>query len=112
MAVRANRRMLCLLMALLFAVSSVAHVYAATEAAMKMPSAAMAASEHGMDGMDCGGSDKAAHAACVAMCATAVAILNEPIVVPLVLAVQSVEADPELPPLGRGPAPEPHPPKR
>ena len=112
MAFRIDRRVLCLLTALLFAVSSVAHVYAATAAAMTMPDAAMATSDRSMDGMDCGGSDKAAHKACVAMCATAVAILNEPIIVPLVLAMQNVEADPELPPLGRGPSPEPHPPKR
>jgi len=112
MAVRVRRRLLCLLTALLFAVGSVAQVYAGTEAAMTMPSTAMAVSEHGMSGMDCGGNGKAAHAACVAMCATAVAILNEPIIVPMVLAMQNVAASPEQPPLGRGPSPEPHPPKR
>ena len=37
MALRANRRWLCLLMAVLFAVSGAAHAYAMTDAAMKMP---------------------------------------------------------------------------
>ena len=111
MAFRARRRLFGLLTTVLFALSSVAHVYAATEAAMKMPAAAMESSapDHGMD---CGGGDKAAHAACVAMCATAMAILGEPIAVPIVVAAQDVESDPELPPPGRGPSPEPHPPKR
>jgi hypothetical protein len=111
MAFRARRRLFGLLTAVLFALSSVAHVYAATEATMKMPTTAMEsfAPDHGMD---CGGVDKAAHAACIAMCATAVAILGETIAVPFIVAAQDVEPDPELPPPGRGPSPEPHPPKR
>jgi hypothetical protein len=115
MAFRARRRLFCLLTAVLFALSSVAHVYAATEAVMKMPAAAMeslmegSASDHGMD---CGGGDKADRAACVAMCATAAAILGEPIAVPFVVTAQYIESDAELPPPGRGPSPEPHPPKR
>ncbi len=111
MALRANRRLLCLLTALLFTVSSAAHVYAATEAAMKKPTAAMetSAPDHGMD---CGGDDKATHAACIAMCATAVAILSETAAIPTVVAIQDVESVPELPLPSRGPSPEPHPPKR
>jgi hypothetical protein len=111
MAFAANRRLLCLITALLFAVSSVAHAYAATAAAMKLPSAAIAASGHDMDGMDCG-SGKATHATCIAMCATTVAILNEPVIVPLVVAAHDMVAKPELPPLGRDCSPDPHPPKR
>src|SRR5882757_11063216 len=61
MALRAHRRWLCLLMALLFAVSGAAHAYAMTDAAMKMPSAAMESSMSDQSmadhGMDCGGSD-------------------------------------------------------
>jgi len=112
MAFRARRRLFGLLTTLLFALGSVAHVYAATDAAMKMPVAAMESSmpDHGMDCSD--RDDKAAHAACVAMCATVVAILSEQIAVPIVVAMQDVESATELPPAGRGPSPEPHPPKR
>ena len=96
---------------MLFAVSSIAHAYAMTDAAMKMPSAAMESSapDHGMD---CGGSDKATHAACVAMCATAVAILSEPVAILFAVAMQDIVANPVLPPLSGTPSPEPHPPKR
>lgn len=109
MVVRANRRWLCALTALLFAIGSVAHAYAMTDAAMNTPSAAMESSDHGMD---CGGGDKAAHATCVAMCATAFAILSEPIATPFVVAMQDITADPDLPLTSRSPSPEPHPPKR
>ena len=110
MAPHVPRRLLCLLTALLFAIGSVAHVNATTEAVMKTPAAVdTSAADHGMD---CGGSDKAAHAACVAMCATAVAILSEPAAIPFVIAMQNVEAGPELPPPDHSPSPEPHPPKR
>jgi hypothetical protein len=113
MAFRARRRLFCLLTAVLFALSSVAHVYAATEAAMKMPAAATMENSAPDHDMDCGGGgDNAAHAACIAMCATAMAILGEAIVVPFVVAARDIESDPELPPSGRGPSPEPHPPKR
>jgi hypothetical protein len=112
MAFRARRRLFGLLIAVLFALSSVAHVYAATDAAMKMPTAAAMESSAPDHGMDCGGVDKAAHAACVAMCATALAILGETIAVPFAVAAQDVESAAELPPPGRGPSPEPHPPKR
>jgi hypothetical protein len=63
-------------------------------------------------GMDCGGDDNAAHAACVAMCATAVAILNAPIELPRVVAIEDRTSGPELPLSDRAPSPEPHPPKR
>jgi len=117
MALRAHRRWLCLLTALLFAVSGAAHAYAMTDAAMKMPSAAMASATPDQrmmpDGMDCGGgSDKAAHAACVAMCATAVGILSELVAVPFVVAMHDIVAAAELPPPSGGPSPDPHPPKR
>jgi hypothetical protein len=117
MAFRANRRWLCLLTALLFAVSGVAHAYAMTDAAMKMPSAAMdsvmpdqSMADHGMD---CGGGGgKAAHADCIAMCATAAAILSELVAVPFVVAMQDIVTAAELPPASGGPSPDPHPPKR
>jgi hypothetical protein len=120
MAFRARRRLFGLLTAVLFALSSVAHVYAATEVATKMPATGMESSapDRGMEssapdhGMDCGSVDKSARADCVAMCATAVAILGETIAVPFVVAAQDVESGAELPPPGRGPSPEPHPPKR
>ena len=109
MVIRANRRWLSVLTALLFAIGSIAHAYAMTDTAISMPSAAMESSDHGMD---CGGSDQAAHADCIAMCATAVAILSEPAAIPFVVAMQDIAIDPDLPTSGRSPAPEPHPPKR
>jgi hypothetical protein len=114
MALRANRRWLCLLTALLFAVSGAAHAYAMTDAAMKMPAMASAMLDQSMPdhGMDCGGGNKAAHADCIAMCATAVAILSEPVAVPFVVAMQDIVAGLELPPPSGGPSPDPHPPKR
>jgi hypothetical protein len=106
----ARRRFLCLLTALLFGISAVAHAWAVTDAAMKMPAVVEApVQDHGMD---CGGGDKAAHAACIAMCATAVAILNAPIAIPLVAAIQDRASAPELPLPDRALLPEPHPPKR
>ena len=120
MALRANRRWLCLLTAVLFAVSGAAHAYAMTGAAMKMPAMASAMSDQVMPdqammpdhGMDCGGSGKAAHADCIAMCATAAAILSELVAVPFVVAVQDIVTAAELPPASGGPSPDPHPPKR
>jgi hypothetical protein len=95
---------------LLFAVGSVAHVYAATEAATTMGTAAMetSAPDHGMD---CGGNDKTTHTDCVAMCATVVAILSDSIAVPFAVVVKDVVSDPELPPASHMPSLEPHPPK-
>jgi hypothetical protein len=111
MVLRANRRWLSLWTALLFAIGSVAHAYAITDAAINMPSAAMESSapDHGMD---CGGSDKAAHAACIAMCATVAAILSDLVAIPFVVAMQDIVVDPDLPLPSRSPSPEPHPPKR
>jgi hypothetical protein len=111
MALHAKRRLLCFVTALLFAIGSVGQVYAATEALMQMPAAAMADSSPDHD-MDCGGHDKASRAACVALCATSVAILIDPVAVPFAVAQRNVEAQAESPPPGRGPSPEPHPPKR
>ncbi len=114
MAFRARRRLFCLLTAMLFAISSVGHVYAATEMAAKAPTAmAMESSMPEDHGMDCdGGDDKAARVNCMAMCATSLAILSEPAPVPFVVALQGVESGTELPPPERGLLPEPHPPKR
>jgi hypothetical protein len=114
MANRAKRRPFCLLIALLFALSGVVQVYAATTSLMQMPSATMdsSASDHGTDhGMGCGGDDKAAHTACVAMCATAIAILSEPTALPLVVAMQDLHAAPDALPSSHGFPPEPPPPK-
>ena len=111
MVLHVNRRWLCLLTALLFAIGGMAQAYAMTDAAMKMPSAAMegAASDHDMD---CGGGDKAIDAACVALCATAAAVLPAPIAITFVAALQDTEAATELQPPGDAHSPEPHPPKR
>jgi len=111
MAVRADRRLRCLVAALLFAISSVAHVYAATTATTKMPAVVMepASPDHGMD---CGGDDKTTRAACMAICATAVAILGESVAIPFAVATQDVESNLGLPLPSRDPSPEPHPPKR
>jgi hypothetical protein len=111
MVLQANRRWLCLLTALLFATGGTAHAYCMTDAVMKTPTAAIEGSAPDHD-MDCGGSDKAAHAACVAMCATAVAILSEPVAIPFAVAMQDIVAIPVLPPPSGTPSPEPHPPKR
>jgi hypothetical protein len=63
--------------------------------------------------MDCGGGgDKAAHAQCIAMCATAVGILTELAAVPFVVAMQDILTAAEVPPASGGPSPDPHPPKR
>jgi hypothetical protein len=110
MALHAKRRLLCWVTAMLFAISSVGQVYAATEALMQMPVAVEDfPSDHGMD---CGGKDKASRAACVALCATSVAILVDPVAISFAVAQRDVEADTESPPPGRGLSPEPHPPKR
>ena len=97
-------------MALLFAVSGAAHAYAMTEAAMKMPAMESSMSDQGMmsgHGMDCGGDNKAAHADCIAICATAVAILSELVAVPFVVAMQDIVIAAELPPASGGPSPDP-----
>ena len=115
MALRANRRWLCLLTVLLFAVSGAVHAYAMTDAAMKRSAMESSMSGQGMmpdHGMDCGGSSKATHADCIAMCATAVGILSELVAVPVVVAMQDIVAAVELPPPSGGPPPDPHPPKR
>jgi hypothetical protein len=114
MAFCANRRRICALIALLFALGSVTQAYASTSALMAMSAAAMEDASHddGMGGMDCGGKDKAAHAACVAMCASAVAIVNEAAAMPLVVAAPDIASAPATLPPGLGLSPEPPPPKR
>ena len=114
MALRANRCRIRVLIALLFALSSAAHAYASTSALMAASTAAMedAGQDDGMGGMDCGGKDKATHAACVAMCGSAVAIINEAAAIPFAVVAQDIEAVPVTPPPGVGLSPEPPPPKR
>jgi|SRR5262245_44040842 len=114
MASNGKRRLLCLLIALLFALSGVAQVYVATISQMQMPSATMEgfASDHNPDhGMGCGGNDKATHAACLAMCATAIAVLSEPAALPIAVAMQDLHAAPDALPSSHGFPPEPPPPK-
>jgi hypothetical protein len=103
-----------MLTALLFAVSGAVHAYAMTDAAMKMPAMESSSDQDMMPdhGMDCGGSSKAAHAECIAMCATAVGIVCELVEVPFVVAMQDIVTAAELPPANGGPSPDPHPPKR
>ena len=113
MAFHARRRRFGLLTALLFAISSVGHVYAATAAAAKMPATVAMEGSMADHGMDCGGGDdKGARAHCMAMCATSVAILSEPVAIAVTIAMQAVVSDTELPPPERGVSPEPHPPRR
>jgi hypothetical protein len=112
MVLHVNRRWLRLVTALLFTIGGMAQACAMPDAAIKMPSTAMeaAASDHDMD---CGGgADKAMDAACVALCATAVAILGEPVAIPLLVGMPDIMAVSELPSPSAGPSPEPHPPKR
>ena len=116
MAFRApRRRFVSLLTAMLFGLSIVGHGFAITAAVLKMSAAAAATTmEMPSPGhaMDCGDDvDKGAHAACVAACASAVAILCEPIQMPIFAAMQDMTADVELPFSGRGIPPEPYPPK-
>ena len=111
MVFRSNRRWLCLVTAVLFAISSTAYAYAMTDAAMKMPGVAMESSspDHGMD---CGGgADKTAQATCMAICAMAVAILNAPVAITFAVGMQDMVAAPELALASASRSPEPHPPK-
>ena len=110
MALRAQRRLLCFVTALLFAIGSVVHVHAAAIAPIEMGTAPMESTAPD-DGMDCCGKDKAAQVTCVAMCATAVAVLSDPIAVPFDVVVKGVASAPELPPTSHGPSLDPHPPK-
>ncbi len=105
-----SRRLLCLLTALLFALSSAGHVYAVTGTVVKMPAAAMdgATPDHGMD---CGGDDNAAKTNCMAMCATSFAILADAAPIPSVIALRTIESASELLLPEREPLPEPHPPR-
>jgi hypothetical protein len=116
MAFRGNwNRIFCVVAALLFSISAVAHSFAMTQPAMKMSSAPaeMSMQGHGMDhGMDCGGDDLASKVNCIAACATAIAILSEPVRMLLPLSVRGADPEAPLPMSGRGLLPEPHPPKR
>jgi hypothetical protein len=106
-----HRRTLCLLTALLFGIGTVMHAYAMTGPVLEIATAAaeMAPQEHNMD---CGGADKASHAACIKTCATAAAILCESAAIAPVRILQKSSTGPALPFHGRAPSPEPHPPKR
>jgi hypothetical protein len=108
MAFRAKRRLLSLFIAMLVALGSVAHVYAATQALMKMPAAAMESSSQD-HGTDCGGNDKAS---CVALCATLVAILVDPVPVSSATVQRCEDVATELPLPSRNLSPNPPPPKR
>ena len=116
MAFRAPRcRFVSLLTVMLFGLSIVGHGFAMTEAVLKMSAAAAATTmempspDHAMD---CGDDvDKGARAACVAACASAIAILCEPVQMPIFAAMQDMAADVDLPFSGRGIPPEPYPPK-
>ena len=109
MASRANRRLLCLFVALLFAISGVARVYAAT-AMTQMTASAIEGSMPDHEN-DCDGKDKGAHVACLAMCATAVGILSEPTVIVVAAEIQDRHSASETPPVGHHLSPEPPPPK-
>jgi hypothetical protein len=109
MALCAKRRLQRQVFALLFAISSVVQAYAVTVSMMNMPTATVNAS--GNDDMDCCASDKASSGACVAICATAVAILADPVTTPQPVATGHVEPALELPLISRDPSPEPPPPK-
>jgi hypothetical protein len=106
------RLVVTLLTVLIFSVSMVGHAFVATQAVAK-PASSMVNME--MDGADepmgCGGDIKA-HAACVATCAGGIAILCSPLVVPTADATRAVTPCAEVPSLGWGIPPEPHPPKR
>ena len=111
MAFRANRRLLSLLIAMLFAIGSLGHVYAATKAMMTMPTTGMVGSSHDHD-MDCGGNDKGSRSACVALCATSVAILADPLLVSSATVQRVVEPLVDLAPPSCILSPEQPPPKR
>ena len=95
--------------ALLFAISSVVHAHAVTVSMMNMPTATMDASAN--DDMDCCDSGKATNVACAAVCATAVAILADPVTTLQPLATEDVEPAVQLPLVSSDPSPEPPPPK-
>ena len=111
MASRANRRWLCLFIALLFAISGVARVCAATTAMMQMPASAIEGSMPTHDD-DCDGKDRAAHIACLAMCATAMAILTDPAVIVVATKIQDRRSASEDAPVSHHLSPDPPPPKK
>lgn len=111
MVFRPGRRLLSLLVAVLFTIGSTGHVLAATEALMKMPAGTMESAIPDHDMCCTGDSDQMAHANCIAVCATSVAILSDPIRIPMASTPLSVESLAETPPAGRDLLPEPHPPR-
>jgi len=112
------RRIACILIAVLFGHSMVAHGFAVSRAMAKMmvpdTSMDMTSMDMGASGhpMDCGGKDIGAKTACFAMCASAVAILCDPARVPVISATRELTIEPQVPTFGRGIPPEPHPPKQ
>ena len=110
MASRTNRRLICLLVALLFTVSGVVRLYAATAAMTQMPPSAAEGSMPSQD-RGCDGKDKAAHLACLAMCAAAVAILSDPAGIIPATAIEDRHSASQAPPVGHSLSPEPPPPK-
>jgi hypothetical protein len=107
-----------ILIAVLFGLSMVAHGFAVSRATAKMMVADTSMDMTSMDmgapdhPMDCGGKDIGAKTACFAMCASAVAILCDPTRAPVISAMRELAIRPEVPSLGRGIPPEPHPPKQ
>jgi hypothetical protein len=111
MALCAKRRFQRRVFALLFAISSVVHAYAVTVSMMTMPTTTIDASASDGDDMGCCASDKATHAACVAICASAFAILAEPVTTPYLVTTQGVEPALQLPLTSSDRSPDPPPPK-
>lgn len=112
------RLLVILLTVLIFGVSMVGHAFVATLAVAKPASSIVSTGMDGMTGMDgtdepmgCGGDIKA-HAACVATCASGIAILCSPLLVPTADGAQALCPRVEVPCLGWGIPPEPHPPKQ
>jgi hypothetical protein len=106
---RVLRKAASLLVAMAFVLGAFGHARAAAEMALAMPAAAMGSMP---DGMDCDGSDKAKHAACVATCAVTAALYEAPFVLPVAVTVAESLQSAELLLAGHGSAPEPPPPKR
>jgi len=110
MPVRAPHRLLCVLVALLFAISGAVTAYAATASMVQMPASA---SEGAMPSHDdgCDGKDKATHAACLAMCAATLAVLTDPAAIAFPASVPDRRAALEVVLTSRALSPEPPPPK-
>lgn len=114
--------MAAVLIAVLFAVSSIAQGFAATGAAqnaLKMsPLAAQTQAADktmdavgAIDAMECCGDQQMTPAACIAACAASGAIVCELAALPTIILRQTVSLGVEIAPLGRSFPPEPDPPR-